>query len=163
MTKEELNGYSYRITQASKTELIVIMYEMAETYLNDAVAEYEIAEKSEKVEYEGFRNSLKKAQRVVNELSSSLDMQYDISNELFNLYLYMNKTINNASLKKNIKEIPAILRMIARLKSSFSILSKQDLSGPIMKNTQQVYAGLTYSNGGLNETMNQTANRGFTV
>lgn len=156
MTKEELNGFSYRITQASRTELIVIMYDMAQTYLKDAMQAYQKND-------EEFRLGLKRAQRVVNELSSSLDMQYDISIELFRLYLYMNKTINEASLKKDATNIPVVQKMLAGLRSSFEILSKKDQSGAMMRNTQQVYAGLTYSNGGLNETMDPGANRGFTV
>ena len=35
MKKESIKAYSYRVSQASKTELIVIMYDMAIEYLND--------------------------------------------------------------------------------------------------------------------------------
>ena len=81
MTKEEINEYSYRVTQASQTELIVIMYEMTGNYMRDAVSAYDLED------FESFRDNLKKAQRVINKLSASLDMNIRISKDLFGLYL----------------------------------------------------------------------------
>ena len=37
MTKSEINGYAMRVSQASKSELIVIMYEVAVKYIDDAL------------------------------------------------------------------------------------------------------------------------------
>lgn len=37
------------------------------------------------------------------------------------------------------------------MKESFEEIAKQDTSGPVMENSQQVYAGLTYGKGSLNE------------
>ena len=55
--------------------------------------------------------------------------------------------------------------MIKGLKESFEEVAKQDGSGPVMENTQQVYAGLTYGRDSLSEvTMyGNMANRGFRV
>ena len=38
-----------------------------------------------------------------------------------------------------------------RLYTSFVEVAKQDKSAPLMKNTQQVYAGMTYARGAVNE------------
>lgn len=157
MTKDEISGYSYRIVQASKTELIVIMYEMAQNYINDALDEFENAN------IDGFRDDLKKAQRVINKLSGSLDLNYQISSELLNLYLYMNNVIVKSSIRKEVEELRTVSTMLQKLGAAFLKVSGEDKSGPLMKNTQQVYAGLTYSNGGLNEYHDQTQKRGFTV
>lgn len=157
MTKDELSGYSYRVTQASKTELIVIMYDMAQNYLKDAIIEFENSDIQE------FRNNLKKAQRVINRLSSSLDFNYEISSELMKLYLYMNTVLVKASIKNEIEQIVVVDSMLQKLGSAFAKISSDDMSGPVMRNTQQVYAGLTYHNGGLNEYHDQSQKRGFTV
>lgn len=157
MTKEELSGYSYRVTQASRTELIVIMYDVALNYLSDAISNFETGNT------EAFRIDLKKAQRVVNELMSALDMTYNISFELMNLYRYIIRVLVQSSIRKEILTLSVVIRILGRLKSAFEKVSEQDKSGPMMRNTQQVYAGLTYSNDGLNEYHDQSIKRGFTV
>ena len=157
MTNEEINGYSYRVAQASRTELVVIMYDVTLNYLSDSMDYYE------NKNFESFRDDLKKAQRVINQLSSALDMKYNISLELMRLYIYMNNVLVRSSIRKEVDELKVVMSMLEKLRSSFEKVSEHDNSGPMMKNTQQVYAGLTYSNGGLNEYHDQTAKRGFTV
>ena len=41
MTKEEINSFSYRISQASRTDLVVIMLDMAKQYVKDAESAYD--------------------------------------------------------------------------------------------------------------------------
>lgn len=49
-----------------------------------------------------------------------------------------------------------------RLYTSFVEVAKQDKSAPLMKNTQQVYAGMTYARGAVNEDyMDVDSHRGF--
>lgn len=158
MTKEVIKGYSNRVTQASKSELIVIMYDMATDYLQDSILQYSTSD------IIAFRQSLKKAQRVINELTGALDLNYEISIELMRLYLYMNKVMLKASIRKEIEEVQVVIKMIEKLRTAFAEVSRQDFSGPVMQNTQKVYAGLTYSNGGFNqEYQDQDIRRGFTV
>jgi len=157
MTKEEMNGYSYRVAQASRTELVVIMYDIALNYLSDSMNHFGNSH------IENFRDDLKKTQRVINQLTSVLDMKYAISLELMRLYIYMNNVIVRSSIRKEVEELNVVMDTLKKLRSAFEKVSEQDKSGPMMMNTQQVYAGLTYSNGGLNEYHDQTAKRGFTV
>ena len=53
--------------------------------------------------------------------------------------------------------------MLKKLRKSFEDVAAQDDSEPLMSNTQDVYAGLTYGRGSLNENVNTVPNRGFTV
>ena len=157
MTKEEINGFSYRVAQASKTELVVIMYDVAINYLSDSINYFE------NTNIKRFRDELKKAQRVINQLTSVLDLKYDISLELMRLYIYIINVFVRSSIRKEVEELKVVMSMLEKLRSTFEKVSEQDQSGPMMMNTQQVYAGLTYSNGGLNEYHDQTTKRGFTV
>ncbi len=158
MKSESIKTYSYRISQASPTELVVIMYDMAVEYLSDAKAVID----SDEVAY---KHHLKCAKRVVDRLSVTLDMQYDISKELLTLYTIMSRYIIKASSTMEGKLIDTVINMLTKLRGSFYEISKQDVSGPMMKNTQQVYAGLTYSNAGdSNEYSNDpVSNRGYIV
>lgn len=160
MTKEDINSFSYRISQASGTDLIVIMLDMTKQYINDAMTEYEAGRIEE---FEGYT---KQAKRVTDALSSSLDMQYEISSELYSIYAYAGRTLNKALIKSDIKELPVLYRVMDKLSKTFAEAAKSDTAGPLMGNTQKVYAGLTYSNGRLNEVaydLHGDNNRGFTV
>lgn len=49
-----------------------------------------------------------------------------------------------------------------KLRASFLEVSRQDTSEPLMKNTEKVYSGLTYSRYGANEMAQDTlGNRGY--
>ncbi len=142
MDKDLIKTYSFRISQASRTDLIVIMYDMAIDYLGDARS---FLNKSDMKE---FHDSIKKAKRVIDSLSTSLDMQYEISVQLYKEYMVLSKILQNAGNNKDESQIVRLIAMLKTLRKSFYEVSKQDTSGTVMKNTQQVYAGLTYSNTG---------------
>ena len=55
-------------------------------------------------------------------------------------------------------------KILGRLHGSFIEVARQDTSSPIMQNTQQVYAGMTYGRASLNENyMDLDNQRGFFV
>ena len=159
MTREELNGYAMRVSQASKTELIVIMYEAAIQYIEDGTAALE------RQDAEQFRHDIRKAKAFVNELASALDMRYPVSLNLLRLYTYMTKVMVKADITLKTEELLRVKNMLVRLCGAFGQVSREDRSGPVMQNTQQVYAGLTYSRNALNESCGSAADikRGYTV
>ena len=152
MKKDEIQTFSYRISQANKTQLIVIMYDMAIQYVSDAI-ENNYETQAEKDEYE---SDVVQVKRVVDSLVTSLDMQYEVSVQLVKAVAKKDK--NTIMLLESVK------KMLETMRKSFYELSKQDDSEPLMKNTQQVYAGFTYSNdGGSNEYSKGYENRGYKV
>lgn len=159
MTKDDLNVYAMRVSQASKTEIVVIMYEVAIQYMKESVCELECGNISK------FREYLKKSKAFINELASSLDMKFDISVQLLNLYTYFNNACVKADIRCEKDELVRIIEMLEKLKKSFEEVAKMDNSGPVMKNTQQIYAGLTYSRNGFNENYTdvKSYNRGIKI
>ena len=159
MTKSELRAYAMRVSQASRTELIVIMYEVAIKYIDDAVAALNNDDK------EGYRQNLKKSKAFVNELASVLDMKYEVSLNLLSLYTFMNKAMVRADITLKTDELIRVRGMLDKLRISFVHVSAADDSAPMMKNVQQVYAGLTYSKNSLNESYGDPADmqRGYKV
>ena len=97
MKKDEIQTFSYRISQANKTQLIVIMYDMAIQYVSDAI-ENNYETQSEKDEYE---SDVVQVKRVVDSLVTSLDMQYEVSVQLYNIYLVMQRYLVKAVAKKD--------------------------------------------------------------
>jgi flagellar protein FliS len=157
MTREDINVYTNRISNANPTQLIVVMYDMAIDYLKSAVRYVDEGSKTE------FTAELKRAKRVINQLTSVLDMKYPVSGELKNIYLFMNNAIVRANARYETEELTRCIAMLEKLRAAFFEVSKQDTQTAVMKNTQQLYAGLTYSRNSLNETMSEDYNRGFTV
>ena len=90
---------------------------------------------------------------------SSLDYSYQISLELISLYIFISKNIITSLMKKDTTYIDNAESILKKLLVGFEGVSKADSSGPVMKNTQQVYAGLTYGKEELNETFLDPHNR----
>lgn len=145
MTKKDIKDYSVRITQSSKTGLVVITYEIIINYLNSANKAFE------KDELKDFVFNVNKAKQFVNQLSSCLDFKYSISKELFEIYLFINRTLSESVIKKDAVNIKSIIGIAEKLKSAFSEVGKNEKTGSVMENTEKIYAGLTYSKGKLNE------------
>ncbi len=157
MTNQEINVFSRKISQASKSQLVVIMYEIAIKYIDDGVA----ALKNNDIE--NYRLNLKRSKAVINELTSVLDMTQEISFELRRLYVFMTGILVKADIRKETEELLRVKGMLIKLSEAFKEVSKGDETGPIMENTQAVYAGLTYSKDSLNENMYSDVNRGYKV
>lgn len=157
MNKEAIQSFTARITQASKSELIVILYEMTLVRIEEAEKSYRENDLS------NFDKELKSAQKYVSELMAALDYRYGISYDLLSLYLYTNKHIIRAIVKQNPLTLQYAKSILKKLLVGFEEVSKSDKSGPMMRNTQQLYAGLTYGKGSLNETYIDPSNksRGF--
>lgn len=157
MVKEKLQEFTVRITQANRSELVVIMYDII---IADIDYAKELMEKGNKEQYV---KECRHAQKVLNELMATLDYQYAMSYDLLSLYSYVNKRLVAGCMKYDVNELSEAVLVIDKLRDGFSAVSKQDTTGPVMANTQQVYAGLTYGKGTLNESaigLNDI-NRGF--
>lgn len=157
MTNQEINVFSRKISQASKSQLVVIMYEIAIKYIDDGV------DALKNNDIENYRLNLKRSKAVINELTSVLDMTQEISFELRRLYVFMTGVLVRADIRKETEELLRVKGMLNKLSEAFKEVSKKDESGPIMENTQTVYAGLTYSKDSLNEDMYSDVNRGYKV
>ena len=157
MRKELIQEFSMRVTQASRSELVVIMYEII---LKDIEYAKETFAKGDTATYE---KELTHAGRFVNELMGALDYSIGLSYHLMSLYIFANKQLTAAKVQKQPELLDGVAEIFEKLLTGYQKVSEEDTSGPVMKNTQQVYAGLTYGRGTLNEmyvNMNESR-RGF--
>ena len=159
MKKNQIKEYTARVAQANRTQLVVIIYEL----ILDSIKEGEMC--YNEGELDAGAEHIGKAQAYLQELKGSLDHQYELSGQLFRLYRYVNEQLIATKLRQKPVNLDAACNVIRGLMSSFAEVAKQDTSGPVMQNTQQVYAGLTYGKGALDEVlMNQDeGSRGFKV
>ncbi len=156
MTRECKQQFTLRITQANKTELIVILYEIVLAYMEDAEEALEAGNITE------FREALRKMRSCFGELIASLNLDYELAARLLSLYLYCNRELTKADARKEKEPLMHIRSVISKLLEAYRELAGQDTSGPVMQNSQTVYAGLTYGKNSLAENLtDQGTNRGF--
>ena len=157
MTREQIKVFTLRISEANSCDLIVILYDCVLTDVKNARAAFNEGCT------EAFRSDLGHAMRCLNELLRCLDFSVPLSYDLGSLYTFLNRQISYATAGNHIEALDIVDEVINRLRTSFATIAKDDPSGPMMKNTQAVYAGLTYGKGFLNETYvdPRDYNRGF--
>ena len=156
MTKELKQQFTLRITQANKTELIVILYDMILAYIEEAK---EAREKENRV---AFHDAIRKIRGCNQELIASLNLEYEPAMNLLSLYIYVNRELVHADVRNDIESLNHVVMVISGLKEAYEIIASQDKSGAVMQNTQTIYAGLTYGKCDLTENLaDQGANRGF--
>ena len=144
MTIEKKQEYTLKITQANKTGLITILYEMVTDYLNEAIDEFVLGKK------EDARLSLDHAQDCIDELIRSLNLDYEIARDLHKIYIFSKTELTAASASSSMHRIWRVLKNFESLRDAYLELEKYDTSKSVMENTQKVYAGLTYGKHSLN-------------
>ena len=158
MTKELKQEYTLRITQANKTQLITILYDITLTYLTEAKEALAGDQK------EDFKTAIRKIQSCIGELVDSLDMEYDLARQMFQLYRYVYRELAKASVHYSQENLDHVGSVIEKLREAYAQIEGQDTSDPVMGNTQTVYAGLTYGRSELNENLaSPEETRGFRV
>lgn len=158
MTNEKKQEFTLRVSQANKTEMLVIIYDIFLEYLEDARSAKEMDDK------EAFNLAIRSCRKCVQELVDSLHFEYELAAAFLQIYLYLNRELVTAETKFNVEAIDNIIGIVKKLGEAYKEASKTDKSPAIMGNTQQVYAGLTYGRDSLNESMgNPLENRGFRV
>jgi len=118
---------------------------MLQEELKQAQVEYE------RKDFKAFDKALKNAQKFLNELMGTLDYQYELSFRLLSIYKFINKVIIRDRLQVRDDELEGCIRIIGRIHDAYAQIVSEDREGPVMKNVQQVYAGLTYGKHALSE------------
>ena len=154
MEKEKIQSFLTRITQTSQTGLVVITYDIILAYIESASNHIS--------NIEAYDEKLIEAQKFLRNLQESLDMTIDLSKDLMALYIFCNKQIIDARIKKDASYLDVVIKVLANLRDGFQEIAKHDTSST-MANTEQIYAGLTYGKNSLNETTLYSEERGFKI
>lgn len=156
MTQEKKQEYTLRITQANKTQMITIIYEMVMDYLNDTIDALALGKRADADRSIGY------AQNCIDELLRSLDMRYELAKNLHKIYIFSKRELLVAGAKGSIHRVWKVQQNFKKLHSAYLELEKADESARLMGNTQTVIAGLTYGRFSLNEDVTAVSmNRGL--
>jgi flagellar protein FliS len=156
MTVEKKQEFTLKISQANKTQMITIIYEIVIDYLEEAIEHMDAGRRKEANE------SLDRAQNCIDELLHSLNMEYELARNLHKIYIFSKKELMAAGVTGNSERVARVLKNFRSLHEAYLELEKADTSETIMDNTQKVYAGLTYGRYSLNEDVSASyMNRGL--
>lgn len=150
--------FTRRLSQCNQGEMIVIIYDIFFAYTNDAQKALTAGDR------EGLKAGIRGAQRTLDELIGALDFSYDLSKNLYALYVFCKNELARVLYENRSAGLEEAVKVMGRLQGAFIVAAKQDASAPLMRNTQQVYAGITYGRAVLNESyLDMDTQRGFFV
>ncbi|MFF2483650.1 flagellar export chaperone FliS [Paenibacillus sp. NPDC058071] len=108
---------SYLITKvqtSSPGELTLMLYSGCIRFIKQATVCIE------KHDFEGKHLNFVKAQNIIEELHSTLNMEYEISQQLSSLYLYMNELLMKANTKLDVEAADNCVQLLTELRDTWS-------------------------------------------
>lgn len=150
-----MDSFKLRITQAGIGDFTVIMLEMEMQWIKDALKAYEDGNE------ELFLDCVEKAQIVQQHLMDVLNLDNPVARDVYSVFVFLNKQLITAKIKREPLDLPRCLGMLQKYYISFQEVAKTDEQGPIMAESEKVFAGLTYGSNGLVES--STGGMDFTV
>lgn len=159
MTKEQKQEFTLRITQANETELVVILYEILLAYTQEA-RDAVITQNQD-----AFNTAARKMRGCFDELIHSVNPKYELGINLNKLYFFCIRELARGQRTLELSHLDHIEKVIRPLWEAYSSIAPQNKKGPLMGNSQSVFAGLTYGKNTLmEENMADTGfNRGMFV
>ncbi|PKM53166.1 MAG: hypothetical protein CVV00_13660 [Firmicutes bacterium HGW-Firmicutes-5] len=113
------------IESLSKEDVVIKLFEEAAKQLKMAII------LSERQEFVKVFNCIAKCQKIISSLNSSLDMKYQISQELDEMYRFIYEKLGEASVNHDLKLMQDIFTLITGLKDSFKEAQKINNSSKI--------------------------------
>ena len=158
MTGEQKQTYTRRISNANRAQLITVVYDMALDYMAEG------REAIGKEDWDNTDAALTHARACLDDLIGALDMQYEMSRGLMELYLFCKRELSAAQGRRDASRVANAKTVIDKLRGAWIQIEDRDDSEASFDNAQTVYAGLTYGKGTLNESVaDPGTNRGLTV
>ncbi len=109
-----------QVNTASQGKLIIMLYDGAVKFINKAI------EYMDKKEIESTHNNILKAQDIMTELITSLNMDAgEISQQLFSIYMYISKQLTTANIKKDKAPLLEVKKHLTDLREAWEEANKK--------------------------------------
>ena len=118
------------ILTANSIDLVVMLYDALKKNL--ILGKRKIAKK----DIEGTHKHLMKAQEIVTALINSLDMNYEISDELLAIYEFILRTAGEANAKKDAEMIEPLVDIVEELRSAWDAIRTSSKGSMYMSEEQ---------------------------
>ncbi len=107
------------VNTQSKGRLIVMLYDGAIRFLRLSIKELEAGNFEAKGKY------INKAQDIISELNTVLDMESggEIARNLRSLYLFMNRHLSEANIKRDAQKIQEVISLLEELNQGWKAIA----------------------------------------
>ena len=108
-----------QVLTATPEALTLMLYNGCLKFMNEGM------EALEKKDYETTNTALQKAQKIISEFRITLNMDYEISHQLFPLYNYVYDRLVEGNLKSDLKQIEEAKTIITELRDAWVLAMKK--------------------------------------
>ena len=108
-----------QVLTATPEALTLMLYNGCLKFMNEGM------EALEKKDYEATNTALQKAQNIISEFRITLNMDYEISHQLFPLYNYVYDRLVEGNLKSDLKQIEEAKTIITELRDAWVLAMKK--------------------------------------
>ena len=129
MTDEKKREFTLKITQANRTRIVVLTYEIALTYIDDAV---------NAAERDDFVRGIQHAKSCIDQLRGVLDYSQEIALYLYRIYNYISLLLDRAMIRNDAEILDEAGQLITKLHDAFEKIAAEDESAPAMQNIETV-------------------------
>ncbi|MBQ5485380.1 MAG: flagellar protein FliS, partial [Lachnospiraceae bacterium] len=131
MQQEVKQIFTRRIVESNRSELIVVLFDIFDCYVEEAQKAYEKGAGSVDV-----LDSLRHACLVLEHLKDDLDFRSDrkLCEGLFSIYDYCQRQIARSLYQNNTDGVTQARKLMSELRTSFVEVAKEDRSEPLLDN-----------------------------
>lgn len=147
MTQEQKQEFTRRISQENHSGLILVLCDIFHTYGNDAIAAYEADDRM------AYLQNIGQARRAMQELIDCFSKEDPLGRKVIAILRFIYGKLVRSEVRRQPDELERCVQMVDDLRVGFVHLHELDNEGAVMQNVHQVYAGLTYGKGMLNESV----------
>lgn len=147
MTKEQIQEFTRRISQENHSGLILVLCDMEHVYIHDALAAFEQGD------LDVYLKNAELAKQCMHELITCFSPQDKLGRQVISIFRFLYGKLVRSVVQRKPDELDRCASMVDNLRVGFEHLHTLDKEDPVMQNTHQVYAGLTYGKGTLQESV----------
>ena len=136
MTQEQKQEFTRRISQENHSGLILVLCDIFHTYGMDAMAAYEAENMTT------YLQTIGQARRAMQELIECFSKEDPLGRNVIAILRFIYGKLVRSEVRRQPDELNRCVQMVDDLRVGF-----------VMQNVHQVYAGLTYGKGTLNESI----------
>lgn len=149
------SDYVQRISSATPNQLNIITFELCISNIDDAIKNFNN-------DINIYNKHIDISLLLLKEIIISLDFKYDISKELYKIYIFINKLLIKSKIKFVQSDLVSSRDCLSTIKEAFEQIKESDNSKTVVKNASKVFAGLTYGKDGtLSEYIDNSTTKGF--
>lgn len=157
--------YVAKINNATPMGLTILTYELLISNLKKSInlIENNIVKKEDLKVYEGYIN---KSKSFLDELVLALDLNLEMSKNILEIYLYINKEILISKITFDKLKLELSLELLNELMLAFIQVEKitnKNNEGYNLDKKDKIFAGLTYTKNKLDEYIEEKGNREYKV